>query len=88
MPRFKSVHRGLKLLPVDFGQQVQPGTSEFSLCHLVDTALGLSAFHARYASDQVGASAFDPAVLLKIVLLVYSRGIVSRHRLETACRWH
>lgn len=86
MPRFKPVHRGLKLLPVDFDQQVQPGTFEFALCHLVDTALDLSAFHARYANDEVGASAYDPAVLLKIVLLAYSRGIASSRRMEAACR--
>lgn len=80
MPRFKPVHRGLKLLPVDFDRQVQPGTFEFALCHLVDTTLDLIAFHARYANDEVGAPAFDPAVLLKIVLLAYSRGLVSsRH---------
>ena len=86
MPRFKPVHRGLKLLPVDFERQVQPGTFEFALCHLVDTSLDLSAFHARYANDHVGASAFDPTVLLKIVLLAYSRGIVSSRRMEAACR--
>jgi len=56
MPHFKPVHRGLKLLPVDFDRQVQPGF-EFALCHPVDTTLDLSAFHARYANDEVGASA-------------------------------
>ena len=86
MPRFKPVHQGLKLLPVDFERQVQPGTFEFALCHLVDSALDLSRFHARYANDQVGASAFHPAVLLKIVLLAYRRGIVSCRRMEAACR--
>ena len=86
MPRFKLVHRGLKLLPVDFERQLQPGTFEFALCHLVDTALDLSPFHARYANDEVGASAYDPAVLLKIVLLAYSRGLVSSRRMEAACR--
>jgi transposase len=86
MPRFKPVHRGLKLLPVDFDRQVQAGTFEFALCHLVDTTLDLSLFHVRYANDAVGAPAFDPAVLLKIVLLAYSRGIVSSRRMETACR--
>ena len=86
MPRFKPVHRGLKLLPVDFDRQVQSGTFEFALCHLVDTTLDLSAFHARYANDEVGAPAFDPAVLLKIVLLAYSRGLVSSRQMEAACR--
>jgi hypothetical protein len=34
----------------------------------------------------VGASAYDPRVLLKIVLLCYSRGIVSSRGMEAACR--
>ena len=50
MPRFKAVHRGLKLLPVDFDKQVQPGSFEYALCYLVDHELDLSSFHARYRS--------------------------------------
>jgi len=30
----------------------------------------------RYSNDETGAPAYDPAVMLKIVLLAYSRGIV------------
>ncbi|WP_407276524.1 transposase [Halothiobacillus sp. DCM-1] len=56
------------------------------MCQLVDHEFDLSAFHARYRNDQNGAPAYDPAVLLKIVLLAYSRGIVSSRRIEAACR--
>jgi hypothetical protein len=42
MPRFKTPDYGLKLIPVDFAQQVLPGTFEFALCHLVDNDLDLS----------------------------------------------
>ena len=76
MARFKPIHKGLKLLPVDFDRQVIPGSFEYALCHLVDQELDLSAFHARYKNDIEGASAFDPAVLIKIILLAYSRGII------------
>lgn len=86
MPRFKPVHKGLKLLPIDFDKQVLPGSFEFALCHLVDKELDLSAFHARYQNEAEGAPAYDPAVLLKIVLLAYSRGIVSSRKMEAACR--
>ena len=61
MARFKPIHKGLKLLPVDFDRQVIPGSFEYALCHLVDRELDLSAFHARYRNDDEGASAFDPA---------------------------
>jgi transposase len=86
MPRFKPVHQGLKLLPVDFDKQILPGSFEHALCYLIDHELDLTAFHARYKNDYEGASAFDPAVLLKIILLAYSRGIVSSRKIEAACR--
>lgn len=88
MPRFKPIHQGMKLLPVDFDRQIQPGTFEFALRHLVEKELDLSAFHARYHNDIEGAPAYDPAVLLKIILLAYSRGIVSSRKIEAACRDH
>src|SRR3990167_2239779 len=86
MARFKPVHRGLKLLPVDFDKQVLPGSFEHALCYLIDHELDLTDFHARYKNDDEGAPAYDPAVLLKIILLAYSRGIVSSRRIEAACR--
>nr|WP_232417819.1 transposase [Methyloversatilis thermotolerans] len=86
MPRFKTPDYGLKLISVDFAQQVLPGTFEFALCHLVDNDLDLSVLRARYANDAGGAPAFDPAVLLKIVLLAYSRGVLSSRSIATACR--
>lgn len=40
MARYKSIHKGLKLLPVDFHRQVIPGSFEHSLCYLVDPVFG------------------------------------------------
>jgi transposase len=86
MARYKPVHKGLKLLPIDFDRQITPGSFEHALCHLVDHELDLSDFHARYKNDENGAPAFHPATLLKIVLLAYSRGIISSRKMEDACR--
>jgi transposase len=86
MARFKPLHKGLKLLPVDFERQVIPGSFEHALCHLVDHELDLSAFHARYQNDVEGAPAYDPAVLIKIILLAYSRGLIHSRKIEAACR--
>jgi transposase len=71
---------------VDFDQQVIPGSFEHALCHLVDHELDLTEFHARYKNDDEGAPAFDPAALIKIILLAYSRGIISSRKMESACR--
>jgi transposase len=86
MARFKPIYKGLKFLAVDFERQVIPGSFEYALCKLVDQELDLSTFHARYKNDFQGASAFDPAVLLKIILLAYSRGIIHSRKIEAACR--
>jgi hypothetical protein len=58
MPRFKPVHKGVKLLPVDFDQQLQPGTFEHALAHLIDHECDLTGFEARYRNDAQGVSAY------------------------------
>jgi transposase len=66
--------------------QIQPGSFEYALDYLVDNELDLSALHARYNNDLTGASAYDPAVLFKIVLLAYRRGLISSRGIERVCR--
>lgn len=85
MARYKPVDRNPRLLPVVLSEQIQPGSFEFALDHLVDHELDLSALDARFRNDETGASAYDPRVMLKIVLLAYSRGIVSSRGIESAC---
>jgi transposase len=45
----------------------------------------LSVFDARYSNDTTGAPAIDPAILLKIILFAYSRGILSSRQIAQAC---
>lgn len=85
MARYKPIERGGMLIPVMLHEQIQPGTFEFALDHLVDHELDLSALDARFSNDEVGASAYDPRVMLKIVLLAYSRGLLSSRRIAQAC---
>src|SRR5687767_5313922 len=85
MARYKPVDRSPRLLPVVLDDQIQPGTFEFSLDHLVDHELDLSALDARFNNDDTGASAYDRRVMLKIVLLGYSRGLISSRAIERAC---
>jgi len=66
--------------------QIQPGSFEYALDYLVDHELDLGALHTRYNNDATGAPAYDPAVLLKIVLLPYNRGLISSRGIERACR--
>lgn len=43
-------------------------------------------FEARYQNDENGAPAYDPAILLKIILYGYSKGIRYSRRIEQLCR--
>ncbi len=72
MARYKPVERGGMFIPVVLHEQIQPGTFEFALDHLVDHELDLSTLDARFNNDVTGASAYDLRVMLKIVLLAVS----------------
>lgn len=47
-----------------------------------DHELDLSELDARFKNDEVGASAYDPRVMPKIVLLAYSQGLISSRTFE------
>jgi transposase len=87
MARYKPYdYRQTKMLPVRFDEQILPGTFEYTLNRLIDESIDLSVFEARYRNDDGGAPAYDPAILLKIILLAYSRGITSSRQIERLCR--
>jgi len=87
MARYKDVHYDQnKLIPVSFQKQILPGTFEYTLSYLIDHELDLSVFYERYHNDVTGAPAFDPGVLIKIVIYAYSRSITSLRRIKQACR--
>ncbi|MGH9418470.1 MAG: IS1182 family transposase [Thermoanaerobaculia bacterium] len=87
MARYKPYdYRQTKMLPVRFEEQILPGTFEYTLNRLIDESVDLTVFEARYRNDDGGAPAYDPAVLLKLILLAYSRGITSSRQIERLCR--
>ena len=74
------------LVPVSLSDQLIQGTLEFAINLLVEDQLDVSHFDKRYNNDQTGRSAYDPKVLLKIVLFAYSRGIIHSRKIEKACK--
>ena len=74
------------LLPVSLEDQLMPGTLEFAIHALVETRMDMSLFDEKYKNDETGRAAYDPKVLLKVVLFAYSRGIVSSRKIERACQ--
>ena len=88
MARYKFIDTNPRLLPVNLAAQLLPGTFEHAVDHLLDGAIDLSHFDVRYRNDTTGASAYPPAVLLKVVLCAYARGIVSSRAIARLCEDH
>ena len=87
MARYKAYNLDqMKMIPVAFSQQILPGSFEYSLSWLIDHELDLSAFASHYQNDDNGRPAYDPALLLKIIIYAYARGITSSRRIEQLCR--
>ena len=87
MAKYKTYdYRQRVLLPVSLEDQLMPGTLEFAIHTLVEKRLDMAIFHGKYRNDETGRAAYDPKILLKVVLLAYSRGLISSRKIEQACR--
>ena len=74
------------LIPVSLEDQLVPGTLEFAIHTLVETRMDTGVFDGRFRNDETGRRAYDPKMLLKIVLFGYSRGLITSRKLERACK--
>lgn len=88
MPNFRPYnHKQSTMLVINFEDQLQPGSFEHTLHSLLNNKLDLSIFYARYHNDQGkgGRTAYDPAILLRIILFAYSKGITSSREIQWCC---
>jgi transposase len=86
MAKFKRYDYSQKvLIPVCLEEQLVPGSLEFAIHMLIETRMDMSVFEGKYKNDATGRSAYDPKILLKVVLLAYSRGLISSRDIERAC---
>jgi len=85
MARFKEYgNEQNMLLPVSLKDQLIPGTFEYASCQVIDT-LDLKSFLAKYHNDERGAAAYDPRLLLKIIINSYAKGVNSSRGMEDLC---
>jgi len=86
MPRYKDYsYSQTKMISISFDKQIIEGTFEYVLIDLIDNHLNLDIFHKKIKNDATGAPAFEPTLLLKIILYAYSRGITSSRTIAQAC---
>lgn len=89
MPKYKPYsYDQTTLIPIDYQKQLIPGSFEHTLNFLVDKKIDLSIFDNHYKNDLTGAPAWDPAIMLKIVIYGYSKGIISSRALADACQYN
>ncbi len=87
MAKFKPYeYSQMIMLPVCLSDQILPNSLEHTIHTLIENHIDMSIFDARYTNDETGCTAYNPKVLLKVVLLGYSRGLLTSRKLERACR--
>jgi len=87
MARFKAYDLNqAKMIPISYSDQIVEGSFEHALNEIVEEHLDLSVFEQRYTNDATGRLAYDPKVLLKIVVYGYYKGVISSRALAEACR--
>jgi transposase len=87
MARYKAYDLNqAKMIPLTYADQIVEGSFEHALNEIVEEHLDLSEFDQRYSNDETGRPAYDPRILLKVVLYGYYKGIVSSRTLAEACR--
>lgn len=74
------------MVVINYLDQLQPGTFEHAIHFLVTHKLDLSVYFSAYKNNNNGRPAYDPAILLKIILFAYSKGITSSRDIEWCCQ--
>jgi len=87
MPKYISYdYNQHTMIAINFEEQLQSGTFEHAIHYLIENKLDLSIFHPDFKNDNGGRPAYDPAILLKIILFAYSKGITSSREIEWCCQ--
>jgi len=86
VPRFKHCNYDQDaMVVINYQDQLQPGTFEHAIHYLIEHKLDLSVFHPKYRNEDTGRLAYDPAILLKIILFAYSKGVTSSREMQWCC---
>jgi len=85
-PRFKPYNPDQSaMVVINYQDQLQPGTFEHAVHYLIEHKLDLSIFYPKYCNEDTGRLAYDPAILLKIILFAYSKGIKTSREMQWCC---
>ena len=87
MAKFKKYNYDqMMMVPVTLKDQLLEGTMEHAINEIVEKKINLTHFLENYNNDDTGRPAYDPKILLKVILLSYCRGVIGSRRIERLCR--
>ena len=74
------------MIVIDFKEQIYSEPFAKTLHILIENHIDLSAFYENYDNDAGGRKAYDPAMMLKIILFSYYKGIMSSRDMAWHCK--
>ena len=81
--KYSDVEAGQGLfLTIKLKEQLLPGTFEYMLDDLIGSKIDISDFDTNYKNDVTGATAISPAVLIKLIIYAYLKGILSSRKID------
>ena len=87
MANFKPDNIGQReFLTVDYLEVIGTKTFEYSLYRLLEREDMLSEFISKYKNEHNGRKAYPPAMLLRVIILAYYRGITSSRVIASLCK--
>ncbi|MCK9170119.1 MAG: transposase, partial [Treponema sp.] len=69
-------------IPLKLSDRIVDGTLASTIQYMVDTKIDMSIFDQKLRNDMTGRPAYNPRVLLKLILFAYSNGINSSRRIH------
>ena len=87
MARYKPTDYGQgQFIAISFERQILPGSFEHAVNFVIDEKLDFSILDEMRTNDDAGAPAYNPRLMLKIVLCAYARGIISSREIAAVCQ--
>jgi transposase len=69
-------------IPLKLSEQIIKGTLAYTIQFLVDNKIDITPFILKIKNDKTGRPAYNPKILLKLILFAYSNGIISSRGIE------
>jgi transposase len=86
MPNFKPDNYDQSaMVVINFEEQLELDPFALTLHHLIENSIDLSVFYEKYNNDAGGRAAYNPSILLKIVLFAYAKGVQSSRDIQWQC---